>query len=108
MYLIFYHRNALIVSMIISIILLHILNIKKKKDSLWVIPFGIGILPFVSLLLGALHSVFNGSGLVGDTGGISSGIFVIIASLGIAWYIYIPAVFLVIFSVYKMFKKEDN
>lgn len=90
----------------ICIILYCVLNL-KKKDYFWNLLISIGILPFVSLIYTSIYSILNGSGLVGDKGGINSGIFVIAVSLLYFWYIYIGALILLIFSIIKK-KKNIN
>ena len=90
----------------ICIILYCVLNL-KKKDYFWNLLISIGILPFVSLISTSIYSILNGSGLVGDKGGIDSGIFVIGVSLLYFWYIYIGALILLGFSIIKK-KKNIN
>lgn len=90
----------------IVIIIYCLLNI-KKKDYFWNLLISIGILPFVALIFRFVYSTLNGSGWIGDTGGIDSGLFVIFVSLFYFWYIYIGAIILLIFSIIKK-KKNIN
>lgn len=90
----------------ICIILYCVLNL-KKKEYFWNLLISIGILPFISLIFTSTYSTLNGSGLVGDKGGIDSGIFAIVVSLLYFWYIYIGAIILLIFSIIKK-KKNIN
>ena len=80
--------NSFIESIPIVIIIYCVLNI-KKKDYFWNLLISIGILPFVALIFISVYSTLNGSGLVGDTGGIESGLLAIITLLLYFWYIYI-------------------
>ena len=98
--------NSFIESIPIVIIIYCVLNI-KKKDYFWNLLISIGILPFVALIFISVYSTLNGSGLVGDTGGIESGLFAIITLLLYFWYIYIGAIILLIFSIIKK-KKNIN
>lgn len=90
----------------IVIIIYCVLNI-KKKNYFWNLLISIGILPFVALIFILIYSTFNGSGLVGDIGGIGSGLFALIVSLLYFWYIYIGAIILLTFSIIKK-KKNIN
>ena len=68
----------------------------------------ISLIPFIAMLSGAIYSVFNGSGLVGDSGGIDSGLFIIVICFYTQWYIYIPAMLLLFVSFYKAFIKQEK
>ena len=98
--------NSFIESIPIVIIIYCVLNI-KKKDYFWNLLISIGILPFVALIFISVYSTLNGSGLVGDTGGIESGLLASITLLLYFWYIYIGAIILLIFSIIKK-KKNIN
>ena len=89
-----------------AIIIYCVLNL-KKKNYLWNLLITIGTLPFIELIMLFFVATFHGSGLVGDQGGITSGIFVCIMLLFGLWYIYAGAIFLLIFSINKM-KKNTN
>lgn len=91
----------------IVIIIYCVLNI-KKKDYFWNLLISIGILPFVALIFISIYSSLNGSGLVGDKGGIDSGLFAIVVSLVYFWYVYIGAIILLIFSIIKKKKNIDE
>ena len=94
------------ISIFISTIIYILLNTKKKNFK-WNFVLCLGLLPYIFILLGAIHSFFNGSGLVGDDGGFSSAIFVIIVYLVLLWYIYIPAFLLIILAIINK-KKQNN
>ena len=68
----------------IVIIIYCLLNI-KNKDYFWNLLISIGILPFVALIIISTYSTFNGSGLVGDEGGIDSGLFAIVVTFFYFW-----------------------
>ena len=80
----------------------------KRKPLLWIASLSLALLPYITLLLGAIYSVFNGSGLVGDSGGIGSGGFVIVIYLWYFWYIYIPALLLIVVSFCKVFIEKGD
>ena len=88
----------------IVIIIYCLLNI-KNKDYFWNLLISIGILPFVALIIISTYSTFNGSGLVGDEGGIDSGLFASVVTFFYFWYIYVGAIILLLFSIKK---KERN
>lgn len=90
----------------ICVIIYCVLNI-KKKDYFWNILISIGILPFVALVFTSIYSALNGSGLVGDKGGLDSGVFAFVVCLLYFWYVYIGAIALLIFSINKR-KKNIN
>ena len=90
----------------ISIILLIILLVLKKKPLLWTILLCLATIPFSALISGAIYSTINGSGLVGDIGGIDSGLFVIVIWVTEQWYIFIPSLVLLIISFYKVFIRK--
>ncbi len=89
----------------ICIITFCILNI-KKKDYFWNFLISIGLIPFFALILMSIYSTFHGTGLVGDNGGIFSGLFSIVVSLLYLWYVYVGAIILLNFSIKK--KKKDT
>lgn len=91
----------------VVIIIYCILNI-KKKDYFWNLLISIGILPFVALIFASISSTFKGSGLVGDKGGIASGLFTLIALSLYFWYIHIGALILLIFSIIKKRKNLNK
>lgn len=91
----------------ISIIIFCVLNI-KKKDYFWNLLISIACLPFLELILASINSTLYGSGLVGDSGGIDSGIFTMIMLLLFFWYIYIGAIILLIFSIIKKVKNINK
>ena len=98
----YHYRIALTIAIIIFSIILTI----KRKRVLWIFLLCLGLLPFIAMLSGAIYSTFNGTGLVGDSGGIESGLFVIIGCFIYQWYIYIPIFVLLIISLYKVFIKR--
>lgn len=101
----YYHYS---VSLVISLVVFLIIAGIKRKSLLWILLLSLSLLPFISLLSASVYSVFNGSGLVGDSGGIDSGLFVIIICFVFQWYIYIPSLILLIVSFYKVFLKKTN
>ena len=95
------------IALFISIVLFAIIAVIKRKSLLWILLLCLVSIPFIALLSGAIYSVFNGSGLVGDSGGIISGLFVIVICFVYQWYIYIPSLILLIISFYKVFLKKS-
>lgn len=93
-------------TIIISVVIFVFLSIIIRKNLKWNILFCLGLSPFLYALHWAIYSFYNGSGLVGDKGGIVSAAFVIICYLYGLPYIYIPALALIIFSIYKTIKKK--
>lgn len=92
--------NSYLESLPMFVIIYCVLNI-KKKNYFWNLLISIGILPFVATIFISIYSTLNGSGLVGDNGGINSGLFALVVSLTYCWYIYIVAIILLIFSIKK-------
>ena len=92
----------------ISAVLFIIIAIIKKKPLLWILLFCLSLIPFIALFHGAIYSIFHGSGLVGDYGGIESGLFVIVIYFIYQWYIYLPSFILLIVSFYKSFIKKQK
>ena len=101
----YYHYS---VSLVISLVVFLIIAGIKRKSLLWILLLSLSLLPFIALLSGAVYSIINGSGLVGDSGGIDSGLFAIIICFVFQWYIYIPSLILLIVSFYKVFLKKTN
>lgn len=100
----YYYSIALVISIVIFVIIAKI----KRKSLLWILLLSLALLPFIALLFGAVYSIFNGSGLVGDSGGLDSGLFVIMLYFVYQWYIYVPSLILIIISFYKVFLKKTN
>ena len=94
------------ISIVISIILFLVISIIKKKRIIWIFLLCIALLPIIAMLASAIYSAFNGSGLVGDSGGNDSAYLVIILLFAYRWYIYIPSLILLIFSFYYAFLKK--
>lgn len=99
--------NGYLESIPMCVIIYCVLNI-KNKDYFWNLLISIGVLPFVATVFLSIYSMLNGSGLVGDNGGIISGIFAIVVSLTYLWYIYIVAIILLIFSINKKKSKSND
>lgn len=80
----------------------------KKKKYLFFIC--LGFLPYIFLIGACIYSYFNGSGLVGDSGGLSSAMFVLFAFMTSFWYIYVSAIALIIWSSYQLYQsnKQNN
>lgn len=91
----------------ILIAIYFILNCKIENKK-WNFLFCLGLFPYIYILLGAIYSYINGSDLVGDTGGIDSALFVIVVYIVMLWYIYLPALILIIVSIIKMIKGKNN
>ena len=102
--MIYHFRTAFFICLIVFAIVFLI----KRKPLLWIASLSLALLPYITLLSGAIYSVFNGSGLVGDSGGIESGGFVIVIYLWYFWYIYIPALLLIVVSFYKVFIEKGD
>lgn len=102
--MIYHYRTAIILCSILFLITFFI----KRKPLLWILLVNISLIPFIAMLSGAIYSVFNGSGLVGDSGGIDSGLFIIVICFYTQWYIYIPAMLLLLVSFYKAFIKREK
>ena len=100
----YYYFNALVISIVVFVIIVVI----KKKPLLWISLFCLALIPLIALLLGAIYSMFDGSGLVGDSGGITSGLFAIVIYFIYQWYIYVPSLILGIISYRKVFLKKTN
>lgn len=82
---------------------------KKHTNDYWHNLMIIGLIPYVFLFLIAINTFFEGSGLVGDTGGFESALFSIVMIFAFFWFIYVPATIMVILSIYKIHKnKKDN
>lgn len=96
----------LIVLTIIILIIMYILLNVKKRNLILNFLLCLGLYPYVFIFLVAIISFFQGSGLVGDTGGFSSAMFVIVICLLNFWYIYLPALLLIILSLY--IKQQKN
>ena len=77
-----------------------ILNL-KKKSYFWNMLISIGLLPFYFLIFMTIYSFFNGSGLTGETGGVTAGLFAFVIMLIYFWGVYIGAILLLIFAFTK-------
>ena len=102
----FYYSIALFFGLIIYAIML-----KKRREPIrWITIFCVSLLPFIVLIMSAIYAFFDGSGLVGDDGGLSSALFVIVIFCVYMCYVYIPSLILLILSAVKVFgkKKESN
>ena len=101
MFYFYYYGFSAIISTIIFIIILVI----RRKPLLWIFLFCLALIPFIALLFAGVNSMLYGSGLVGDSGGIESGLFAIVMLFLLQWYIYIPSSVLLITSFYQTFIK---
>ena len=90
--------NMLMLLLIVHIVLYIILN-KKDKEYAWNLILVLGMAPFSYILVGAIHSFLYGSGLVGDHGGLSSALFIIVLYPTFLWYIYLPATLAIILAI---------
>ncbi len=90
------------------LIIIFLILLKMKKNILWSILLCIGLFPFVYIFLGAIHSYFYGSGLVGDEGGLDSALFVIYLYVLTLWYIYLPAFILFVISIIKLITNKKS
>lgn len=94
---------------IMILILIYLALRNKKKNPKWDFLLCLGLFPFILLLLIAIQSFFSGIGLEGDTGGFLSALFVIVIFIENYFYIFLPALILIIVSIYKKHKiKEDE
>ena len=92
----------------VSVVLFLLIAGIKNKNILWIFLFCLGIFPLIGLLTNAVYSIFYGSGLEGDKGGIFSGLLVIVFYISLQWYIYVPSIALTTISFNRAFLKEKK
>ncbi len=100
-----FRGNEVWTTTIIIVILFILFNLKKKNIK-WNLFLCLGLFPYIYMLLKAIYTFFRGSGLVGDVGGFNSALFAIVMYLINFWYIFIPALLLIILSIYKKHKQK--
>lgn len=98
--------HFLLLASVISIIIFIIITIKIKRNIIWIFLLCTSLIPLLFLLFTAVYATFNGSGLVGDYGGIDSGLLIIVLCFVFRWYIFIPDFILFCLSLYKIFFKK--
>lgn len=82
-------------------------NNNKKDDSIWDVLFVVSLLPFIFLIFGGIDCFFNGMEFMGvrGEGGLESAIESMELTFIMLWFIYIPALILLILSIIKKNKR---
>lgn len=86
---------AIVTTVIISVIMLFVILFRNKKKFLWIIPFALGTFGVSATFFSALDVVINSQW----------GIFGFFICIVTEWFILVPAIVLIIFSIHKIFKK---
>ena len=77
----------------------------KDGSTLWKNLFCLSLLPFIYMVMMAIGSFFGGTGFFGTTtSGIDAAWTVIVLLFVLAWYIYIPALIILLISIKKVFR----
>ena len=98
---------SIIITIILSILIFIILNIKIRKNLIWNFLLSLGLSPFVHLLFMVIWIfLFGGDGFFKLDPGPLSALLVIMLYFAFLWYIYIPALGLVILSINRTEKKK--